>query len=441
MITVFAHTITSRLQYIFKLYFEELLQVPVGFTDNIDLFEQFDGIKLNYSKLDIKSADLVLRPHDLLFQSGIQYQNLTAIPCGDQLCFLESSSDSFLPFDPFAAGFFLVSRYEEYLEKQLDKHYRYQSRHSVLSRNNALQEPVVNQWAQMLAWKIKEVSPGFQPTPPYFDFLTTIDIDNAWAFKNKSLKRIAGATVKNMLKGDSSSINNRYRVLSGKAEDPYDSYDYIQKAYKGMEDYLQFFFLLGNPGMYDRNIPPSNKKLQKLIQKLSAKFNVGIHPSYGSDKNEKLLRREIDLLHEIIGKPVLDSRQHYLKLELPESYIRLTRAGIKNDFTMGYADNIGFRAGIASPFFFYDLKMEEKTPLLVFPFQTMDVVLRDKLNLNPEEALEEIRNIMLKIKKSGGTFISLWHNESLGNQGEWDGWRQVFEETTKLAVSFQNESR
>lgn len=440
MITVFSSNITERLRYIFEFYFEELLKVTLQLTDDASSFEKTEGVKLNYSDLNFKSCKLDLRPHTLLFQKGVEYQDMTPVPCEEQLCFFATSPDSFLPFDPFAAGFYLISRYEEYLGRELDEHNRFSSQNSVLHRNNMLNKPVVNQWAQIVAQKIKSKFPAFIYKKPEFNFLTTIDVDNAWAYKNKSLKRIVGASLKNLMYGEIQKISCRLRVLANKEEDPYDSYNYVKNTYSGIEEHLQFFFLLGNPGKYDRNISPRNQNLRLLIKELSGKFKVGIHPSYGSDKKDELLLKEINLLNEITGIKSEDSRQHYLKLVLPVTYDRLIKAGIKNDFTLGFADNIGFRAGTASPFFFYDLSNEEKTTLRIFPFQTMDVAMKDYLNLNPQEAWEEIRKIMLEIKQYGGTFISLWHNESIGGKGIWNGWKQVFEDMTELAIKLKNES-
>ena len=64
----------------------------------------------------------------------------------------------------------------------------------------------------------------------------------------------------------------------------------------------------------------------------------------------------------------------------------------------------------------------------------MDICLKDDLKLTPSQAGSEIEKIMLEIKKSGGSFISLWHNESLSDQGTWNGWRMVFEQMTELAI-------
>ena len=437
MITVFTNEITSRLRYIFELYFEELLQVALSLTTSREAFEQASGVRLNYSDQDFQSGQFDLRPHKLLFQKGLAYQNLSVVSCGENWCFFPASSDSFLPFDPFAAGFFLVSRYEEYLERQFGKHRKYPPRHSILYRNQLLQKPVVNQWAQMIARKIRERVPEFPARPPVFDFLTTIDVDHAWAFKNNSWRQHAGSALKTLLSGNYSRIRERLRVLSGKERDPFDTYDYIRQVYAGRDEYLHFFFLLGRPGKYDRNVSPENENLRQLVHDLSKTYKLGIHPSYRSNRKKKELLREIETLEDMTGKPVVASRQHFLKLELPTTYRRLIKAGIQADYTMGYPDCLGFRAGIASPFYFFDLKQEVVTSLRIVPFQVMDVSLNDYLKLSPDQADPEIAKIMLEIKKSGGTFISLWHNESLSDRGIWKGWRMVFEQMTALGMKLK----
>lgn len=439
MVVVFTQEITNRVQYIFEFLFGEVLNVPVVITSDPHEFKSGEGSKINYSLLPFEGA-LKMHPHPLLFEHGITYQSLEPVTYEDDVFFFESSPDSFLPFDPFASSFYLLTRYEEYLMREFDEHCRYPSFQSVLSRNHLLQKPVVNQWAQLIAQKIKEQYPDFDYQKPQFDFLSTIDIDNAWAYKNKSLQRTAGALAKGILKGNLQQNKERLQVLRGEKDDPYDTYDFIKKLYWERPELLQFFILLSRTSKYDRNISPGNSELQKLVKDLCEHFSVGIHPSYRSTKKKRVLKREIKNLQRICHKKVESSRQHFLRLELPKTYRRLLKAGIKNDFTMGYADNVGFRAGTASPFWFYDLHKETKTKLRIYPFQMMDVTLRSYLNLNPVEALVVVENLMLEIRKYGGTFISLWHNESLGNQAEWEGWKEIFIKMTELGIKYKNES-
>ena len=439
MVVIFTQEITHRVQYIFEFLFEEVLKIPVVVTDDPHEFKSSQDPKINYSSLPIDGS-LKMHPHPLLFQREIRYQSLEPVTYGNDVFFFESSPDSFLPFDPFAASFYLLTRYEEYLMREFDEHCRYPSFQSVLSRNHLLQKPVVNQWTQLVAQKIKERYPDFQYQKPRFDFLSTIDIDNAWAYKNKSLQRTAGALAKGFLKGNLHQNKERIQVLRGEKKDPYDTYDFIRKLYNDRPELLQFFILLSRPSKYDRNVSPSNAELQKLVKSLCEDFRVGLHPSYRSTKKKRVLKREVKHLRRICHKKVESSRQHFLRLELPKTYRRLIKAGIKNDFTMGYADNFGFRAGTSNSFLFYDLAKESKTKLRVHPFQMMDVTLRNYLNLTPAEALLVIDNLMQEIRKYGGTFISLWHNESLSDQAEWAGWREVFVKMTEMGIKYKDES-
>lgn len=439
MLVVFTQEITNRLQYIFRFLFEDVLRVPVMITDNLHEFKRSSFPKINYSLLPL-DCPLKMHPHPILFQHHINFQSLEAVPFEDDVYFFESSADSFLPFDPFAASFYLISRYEEYLMREFDEHKRYPSHHSILYRNNLLHKPVVNQWAYIVAEKISKIYADFEYQPPRFDFRSTIDIDNAWAYKNKSWLRTAGALAKGFLNGNRQRNEERLQVIRGEKKDPYDTYDYIRQLYGGRKELLHFFILLSKASKYDRNVSPENEQLQQLVRRLSEDFELGIHPSYRSTKNKRELRREIKTLEAITQRKVRSSRQHFLRLKLPATYRRLIKAGIHDDYTLGYANQVGFRAGTSSAFWFYDLKKDAPTRLRIHPFQFMDVAFKNHLKCSPDEAKEIIGEMMLEIRNYGGTFISLWHNESLSDQGEWAGWRTVFEQMTEQAIKYKDES-
>ena len=60
--------------------------------------------------------------------------------------FFISNNNSDLPFDPFAASFYLISRYEEYLPCVKDQHDRYPATNSLAYQEGFLQQPVVDKW-------------------------------------------------------------------------------------------------------------------------------------------------------------------------------------------------------------------------------------------------------------------------------------------------------
>jgi hypothetical protein len=184
-----------------------------------------------------------------------------------------------------------------------------------------------------------------------------------------------------------------------------------------------------------------NISFQKLIQNISQKYDIGIHPSFAGFMHgcHGKVIRENHRLMKIAGKEILKSRQHYLNLKFPKTYQNLIKAGITEDYTLGFADQTGFRAGICTPYFFYDLQNETKTNLLIVPFQIMDGTLLHYLKLSPEKAFEEIITVMNEVKQVGGTFVSIWHNETVNDLGEWKGYRKVFEKMNKLGFQWANE--
>jgi hypothetical protein len=111
--------------------------------------------------------------------------------------------------------------------------------------------------------------------------------------------------------------------------------------------------------------------------------------------------------------------------------------GIRNDYSMGYASTAGFRAGTTLPFKFYDLSLEKETDLMIHPFTVMDVTLNQYMGLGEKDALLRIVKLIHKIKDVNGIFTSLWHNESLCEQGNWKGWRSVFEGMAEEATTIK----
>jgi len=135
----------------------------------------------------------------------------------------------------------------------------------------------------------------------------------------------------------------------------------------------------------------------------------------------------VDELEKIIKSPVKYSRQHYLRVSLPQTYRRLIDVGIEKDFSMGYGSANGFRASMASSFYWYDLKAEKKTGLMLFPFCFMDTTSFYELKMSPKEAFTELMNYYRKIKQINGLMATVWHNNFFGTDPMYAGWKEVYE--------------
>jgi hypothetical protein len=101
---------------------------------------------------------------------------------------------------------------------------------------------------------------------------------------------------------------------------------------------------------------------------------------------------------------------------------------------MGFAGDLGFRAGTCTPYPFYDLDEELECKLKIYPFQIMESTLKYYLKTSPKEATEEIKPIIEEVKAVKGQLVTLWHNESLSDVDEWEGWREVYEKMIEQAV-------
>ncbi|MCD4746380.1 MAG: polysaccharide deacetylase family protein [Bacteroidales bacterium] len=434
MLLIYTHKITNRINYIFKLIFKELLGVDFTLTSNIDDFRAYSGIKFNYSKQAF-DTELFFAADNLLFERGIKGQDLSFIDFdGSKAFFTTYNKKSVLPFDPFAASFYLVSRYEEYLPYMKDKYGRFSAKESIAFKQDFLQKPLVNIWTLKIADIIKEKYPSFNFPGKKYKFIPTIDIDAAYAYRLKGFIRTAGAYFNSLFKFDLDVLIERTRVLIGLTKDPFDTYEFqlnIQKQYDLKPIY---FILFADYGLNDKNIPVYNSKFQTLIKSLADYAQVGIHPSFGSNTNLKKLKTEVERLSKVLNKEITKSRQHFLKLDLPVTYRNLINLDITDDYTMGFAAAIGFRAGICNSFMFYNIDLDTETNLRVHPFAIMEGTLRDYMNVSASEALSYIKPIIEEVKAVNGTFITLWHNESLSNSKRWVGWDKVYEEMVKLAL-------
>ena len=427
-ILIYTPKYSPRFEYISKLVFCDILGVNQLITHNREEFMKSPCPVLNYSSQRF-SNEPFLKASEFLFSESKTTTPLNSVISEGETGFFETSSDSLMPFDPFASSFLIVSRMEEYYPAKTDNHGRYEATSSVLYQFGLLEKPMVNIWAMMLAQKIKSFFPGLKFKRPAFRYLPTIDIDNAWAYLNKGFVRSFGASCREFLRRDFKQLNERFKVIAGKTPDPFDTYAYLLSHYSGHTENTLFFFHLGNQGKFDKPVSWKNHHFRDLIRDISVRFKTGVHPSwqYSETGNPEIQREEIGRYTKLTEKPAIRSRMHYLRLRFPETYRNLIAVGITEDYTMGFHDLPGFRAGISVPFRFYDLENEQETPLVVYPFQIMDVTLKQYMKLSPKGAMEKIDNLMNEVKRVGGIFSGIWHNESVSGKGYWEDYLPVFE--------------
>lgn len=432
MLKILTDSLALRLDYILNFIISDLCGYEFTVTTNPEEFTAYNGPKIAYTEKKYPGS-IWLKPHGLL--SGDNIENFTP-PAADTSwgkIFFQSEGDCDVPFDLFAASFYILVRYEEYLPFQPDKLGRFSAGESILYKNGLLDIPVIDIWTEKLKEMITSHFGFTKHTNKAFSFIPTIDIDNAFAYKGKGFIRSAGGFAKSLFSADIHGFIERAKVLSGK-KDLYDTYDYLKEIHNQYSLSPMVFVLAGKYGKYDKNVSPVKSIFKDLINSLPENFEIALHPSYRSNFSSTL-KEEKAILEQITGKSITASRQHFLMLKFPETYNNLTEAGISRDFSMGYADTGGFRAGTCSPYRFFDLKSNKSKNLTIYPFPWMDRTLSEHLSLNPEKSCRYIRENMNMIKSLKGTFVSLWHNESLCDTGVWKDRKQVYEFMLKETLS------
>ena len=223
----------------------------------------------------------------------------------------------------------------------------------------------------------------------------------------------------------------RLTVVLRVKEDPYHTFDKIISVQKKYNVKTIFFFLISNYTTYDNNVNFTKRKYFLLMKSIADYTKVGLLASYFTMDDEDKLNKESNRLGAIINTPTKLSRQHLVRNKLPDTYQKLIDLDITEDYSMGYLNEIGFRASTCTPFYFYDLDFEIQTPLKVYPCAFSDNMLRFNLQLSPKQALMKINHITNMVKQVNGTLVSVFHNECLSNYGDWRYWESFYEDVIK----------
>lgn len=434
---IFSEKTNPRLEYVCGLLFGRHLGIQYKITSLADSFESYTGPRLNYSLVNT-TCDFQLIPAGLLFETGIREQDInTTAYKGIQVPFATNGGS--LPFDLFAAVFYLVSRYEEYLPFEPNQYGQFRATDTMAFRLGFLDKPVVDIWAGYLKEALQQRYPLLRFKEPQFSAIFTYDIDVAWAFKGRTAATNAALALRDLLTLQFKQLFKRIRVLSNRVKDPFDTYEHIaaQKKIQGHQTIL--FFLLGPKNRYNRNLSPHSKAMRELILQQSQEHITGIHPSYFANDNYLQLQHEKLLLESVCKKKITQSRQHYLRLVFPNTYMHLVQAGITDDYTMGFAELPGFRAGTCTAFNFYNLVAEEETGLLLHPNTFMEGTFIEDLRLSPAAAFTHMQQLVTEVKKVNGAFICIWHNHSLSDEGIWKGMKEVHDKIAVYAATQKQE--
>ena len=164
------------------------------------------------------------------------------------------------------------------------------------------------------------------------------------------------------------------------------------------------YVLCGKKGRYGART--KSKYINKYLPEISSDCEIGIHYNYDThlDKDKFLYqKRELESISE---KKIISGRAHYLRMDSKLSFEFWSIMGINNDESLGYPDKIGYRAGIAGPFFPLNNNLDEELNIVILPLIAMDSCM---INTYGKSAIAEIEKHIAHLSIVGGTFTLLFH--------------------------------
>lgn len=402
--------------------FGKMLGVEIKFTTLVEDFIKHKGPKITYTRQPLQN-EFFIRSNDLLFQQGINQFDISIERWDGIPCFFSAGPRSNIPFDIFAASFYMLSRYEEYLPYVKDTHGRFPPLESLAYKHNFLHLPVVDLWVSRFFELLKERFPDLVHKPAKYRFTPLIDVTTSHCFAHRGVLRSVAGLLLDIGTLKFNRVVSRIAVWLRIKKDPYDNFDQILEYQKKYKCRNNFFFQFADYSNYDKNVSTENNKFRYLIKSVADYSRVSLAASYSSFNSMELLKQEKKRLSDVIHRPVQQVRMRYNRVDIPVTYRNLVDAEFSDDYSLGYTHVLGFRAGTCTAFNFYDINMEVQQPIRVHPFAVHDYALLQYRSA--EDVFDAMNKLHADIRKVKGDFIVVFSNELLGSNEKFD-WLELY---------------
>ncbi|AWB46409.1 hypothetical protein DCC85_21060 [Paenibacillus sp. CAA11] len=382
-----------------------------------------DSSWLGASSLPSCPLDRIDPGHGLLPSLPVLYGE----PSADGSYFSKAQDQDYCGVDVFGGAFFLLTRYEEVVVPLRDRHGRFPASASLAAKEGFLNRPLVNEYAELLWLRMSALWPGLQRPPRKARRMVSHDVDFAYYRTGRRRRDAAREALGDILRRKDlrSGLLKLTMLPPGlwtRAHDPFDTYDWLmeQSERQGLKSSFYFMTDQTDP-RWDGNYTLKNPRLIRLLQSIAARgHEIGLHPSYDSSRQEGMIREQFNRLlaaAESVGikQPSYGGRQHYLRWNGPDTWQQWEDAGLTYDSSLGYPEQIGFRAGACYEYPVFHLLNRRALRLRERPLLVMDqsVIHPSYMGLQGEEALSEIRRCYDSCMRYNGDFTLLWHNSQL----------------------------
>lgn len=322
--------------------------------------------------------------------------------------------------DIIASAFFLMSRYEELINKEnVDNHGRFIGNESIPGKGGFLNRPVIDEYGKQLRKIMRELGIDIEEPVRKMKINLTHDVDVPW--REWTFSKMVRTTVSWFVHYKKVCIWPFLQWCGIYKWNPYDTFDWMIEVESNLKKDIgnncqDIYFIIGadKADAYTESYI-FDKKAPALINKIKDHASqIGIHISYdvGENCTHENIAREKYNLEKAVKKSVDKNRYHYLRAIGMDAFRNLIKAGIYEDYTMGYADCAGFRLGTAQCVNWIDPENLIVTPLKLHPLTVMEGSLIGYMGLNEDEAYKYSCELFENVKNVGGEFTILFHNSS-----------------------------
>lgn len=408
-------------QYIFDIIFNEFLGLDYSLEVTSNDYE---------IELDNKKTLIIKDTFFSKYPTSLEYLKLENIP--------KRIED----LDIFAASFFMLTRWEEYVNKTRDKHDRFPAAESLAQKQGFLDRPIVNEYIETLKSKLFKLDSSLvfkKRTPKTY---ISCDVDQPFDCTVESFSKLLRVGVGDIVKRKSiNEFSKRVRrYIFNKFEnykyDTHYNFDWYMDACEKAGIKASFYVIPTSKEAQNGCYELQDKKIQNLLKYINSRgHEIGVHGSYQTYQDKEKAKLQKNMLDEMlssldISQKVLGNRQHYLKWDSSLTPSVLENAGFEYDTTGSYADRPGFRYGVCYEFSMFDFLNRKKLNIKQRPLIVMEASLISKQYLGlgySEQTVNTIKNYKEICQEYNGNFTLLWHNSDLYKQEA----KVIFEKSIK----------
>ena len=339
-----------------------MLGIQIKFTSKIEEFVAHDGFKMSYGKQALGN-EFFIQNTDILLEHGFGELEIKVQPWGNTVCFFPVSENSDLPFDIFAASFYLLTRYEEYLPHVKDEAGRFPVSESLAYKESFLKTPVVDLWAQNFKKVLRDKFPEMEFKNAQFQVESIFAVAQGFVFNNKGIIRSVVGWGNDLMKLHFHRFFDRVKSWMKIKKDPFDVFDDLVSLIKKHSISAIFMFKVSDFTLYDRNINYNRIPYRSNIKYVSDYAKIGLLLGHYSSQTLKVLKTEKFRLENIIHYPLENVLNASYDLGIPEHFNTLAELEFDNDYSMGYPDDLGFLDGVMAASTGYSLTVRPGLPV------------------------------------------------------------------------------